>query len=76
MIKKPRTTRKERRPKLDIYYAILTPSQAALMLHGIPPPAPKETASLMREIFVHKEKLLQGHIPTQLIYISYFLGQQ
>jgi uncharacterized protein (UPF0332 family)/predicted nucleotidyltransferase len=43
----------------DIYYAILTPSQAALMLHGIPPPAPKETAALMREIFVHKEKLLE-----------------
>jgi len=43
----------------DIYYAILTPSQAALMLHGVPPPAPKETASLMREIFVLKEKLLE-----------------
>ena len=43
----------------DIYYAILTPSQAALMLHGIPPPAPKETATLMKEIFVHKEKLLE-----------------
>jgi len=43
----------------DIYYAILTPSQAALMLHGIPPPAPKETAALMREIFVQKEKLLE-----------------
>src|SRR3989338_4823864 len=43
----------------DIYYAILTPSQAALMLHGVPPPAPKETGSLMREIFVRKEKLLE-----------------
>jgi len=43
----------------DTYYAILTPSQAALMLHGIPPPAPKETAHLMREIFVQKEKLLE-----------------
>lgn len=43
----------------DIYYAILTPSQAALMLHGVPPPAPKETASLMRQIFVQKEKLLE-----------------
>ena len=27
----------------DIYYAILTPSQAALMLYGIAPPTPKET---------------------------------
>ncbi len=43
----------------DIYYAILTPSQAALMLHGVPPPAPKETAELMREIFVKKERLLE-----------------
>jgi len=43
----------------DIYYAILTPSQAALMLHGVPPPAPKETATLMREIFVQKERLLE-----------------
>ncbi len=43
----------------DIYYAILTPSQAALMLFGIPPPAPRETAKLMREIFVRKEKLLE-----------------
>ena len=43
----------------DTYYAILTPSQAALMLHGVPPPAPKETAELMRDIFVKKEKLLE-----------------
>ncbi len=43
----------------DTYYAILTPSQAALMLFGIPPPAPRETARLMREIFVRKEKLLE-----------------
>src|SRR3989338_8309175 len=43
----------------DIYYAILTPSQAALMLYGAPPPAPKETAELMREIFVKKDGLLE-----------------
>jgi len=43
----------------DVYYAILTPSQAALMLHGVAPPAPKETAELMREIFVKKEKMLE-----------------
>jgi len=43
----------------DIYYAILTPSQAALMLYGVAPPAPRETAKLMREIFVKKEKLLE-----------------
>src|SRR3989338_11595461 len=43
----------------DTYYSILTPSQAALMLFGVPPPAPRETAELMREIFVKKEKLLE-----------------
>ena len=43
----------------DIYYALLTPSQAALMLYGVAPPSPKETGSLMREIFINKEKLLE-----------------
>ncbi len=43
----------------DIYYAILTPSQAALMLYGVAPPSPKETGTLMRQIFVQKEKLLE-----------------
>lgn len=43
----------------DIYYAILTPSQAALMLYGVPPPAPRETPELMREVFVKKEGLLE-----------------
>jgi len=43
----------------DIYYALLTPSQAALMLYGVAPPSPKETGSLMRQIFVQKEKLLE-----------------
>lgn len=43
----------------DIYYAILTPSQAALMMFGIPPPSPRETAELVREIFVKKEKMLE-----------------
>ncbi|MBL7100325.1 MAG: hypothetical protein ISS23_00030 [Nanoarchaeota archaeon] len=43
----------------DLYYAALNPSQAALMLYGIPPPTPKETVSLLEEIFVKKEKLLE-----------------
>lgn len=43
----------------DIFYAILTPSQAALMLYGIAPPSPKETPELIDEIFVKKEKLLE-----------------
>ncbi|MFH1683074.1 MAG: nucleotidyltransferase domain-containing protein, partial [Candidatus Woesearchaeota archaeon] len=43
----------------DIYYAILTPSQAALMLYGIPPPTPRETPEVMKSIFVDKEKILE-----------------
>ncbi len=43
----------------DMFYALLTPSQAALMLYGIPPPTPRETPELLREIFVKKEKLLE-----------------
>ncbi len=44
----------------DIFYAILTPSQAAIMMYGLSPPTPKETPRLMRELFVQKEKLLEG----------------
>ncbi len=45
----------------DTYWAILTPSQAALMLFGVPPPTPKETPQLMREIFVKKHKMLEDN---------------
>ncbi len=44
---------------IDIYYGVLTPSQALLMLYGVPPPTHKETSKLMREIFVKKEKMLK-----------------
>ncbi len=43
----------------DLYYAMLNPAQAALMLYGLNPPTPKETIKLLREIFVNKEKLLE-----------------
>lgn len=43
----------------DFFWSILTPSQASLMLYGLPPPTPKDTPSLMREIFVQKEKILE-----------------
>lgn len=43
----------------DLFYSLLTPSQAALMMYGVPPPTPKETPELMREIFVQKEKLIE-----------------
>ncbi len=43
----------------DLYYAVLNPSQAALMLYGIAPPTPKETIQLLDEIFVKKEKIFE-----------------
>src|SRR3990167_8046177 len=43
----------------DTYYSILTPSQAAIMLYGLPPPTPRETPDVLEEIFVKKEKMLE-----------------
>src|SRR3989338_242096 len=43
----------------DLYYAMLNPAQAALMMYGLNPPTPAETISLLRETFVQKEKLLE-----------------
>ncbi|MBU1974984.1 MAG: nucleotidyltransferase domain-containing protein [Nanoarchaeota archaeon] len=43
----------------DLFYSILTPSQAALMMYGVPPPTPKETPEVIEEIFVKKEKMLE-----------------
>jgi len=43
----------------DLFWATITPSQAALMLYGLPPPTPRETPEIMKEIFVKKERLLE-----------------
>ncbi|MCX6711555.1 MAG: hypothetical protein NT139_00760 [Candidatus Woesearchaeota archaeon] len=43
----------------EIFYAVLNPSQAALMLYGVNPPTPKETVRLLEQIFVKKEKILE-----------------
>lgn len=43
----------------DIYWGVLTPSQALLMLYGLPPPTPKQTLGEMKKIFVDKEKMLE-----------------
>ena len=53
----------------DIFYALLTPSQAALMLYGLPPPTPKETPELMRQVFVNKEKLFEDKYVDTLEYV-------
>ncbi len=43
----------------EIFWGITTPSQALLMLYGLPPPTPKHVASDMKKIFVDKEKMLE-----------------
>lgn len=43
----------------DIYWGVLTPSQALLMLYGLPPPTPKQTVAEMKHVFVDKEKMLE-----------------
>ena len=43
----------------DAFWSILYPSQAALMLYGLPPPTPKETPELLRKVFVQKEKIFE-----------------
>ncbi len=44
---------------IDVYYGVLTPSQALIMLYGYPPPTHKETPELMNKIFVDKERMLK-----------------
>jgi predicted nucleotidyltransferase/uncharacterized protein (UPF0332 family) len=43
----------------EIYWGISTPSQALLMLYGLPPPAPKHLVAEMKKVFVDKEKMLE-----------------
>lgn len=42
----------------DIFWATHTPTNAALMLYGVAPATPKETAQVLRDVFVKKAKLL------------------
>jgi predicted nucleotidyltransferase/uncharacterized protein (UPF0332 family) len=43
----------------DFFWATLTPTQAAIMLYGLPPPTPKESPDVIRDIFIKKEKMLE-----------------
>jgi uncharacterized protein (UPF0332 family) len=46
----------------DMWYTVLTPSQAAIMLYGLPPPAPRELGDVMREIFVKQKLFDEEHV--------------
>ncbi|MBR9676646.1 nucleotidyltransferase domain-containing protein [Candidatus Woesearchaeota archaeon] len=43
----------------DFFWATSTPTQAAIMLYGVAPPAPSEIPQMMRELFVKKEKIFE-----------------
>lgn len=43
----------------DIYWSVITPSQALLMLNGLPPPGHKKTPAEMEKAFLKKEKILE-----------------
>ncbi|MEI6731616.1 MAG: nucleotidyltransferase domain-containing protein [archaeon] len=44
---------------VDIYYGILTPTQAMMMLAGMAPPTHKESPKVFREEFFEKKKLVE-----------------
>lgn len=62
----------------DLYWGVLTPSQALLMLYGLPPPNIKETVREMKRIFVEKEKMLEKKYIDILetIAIKYYKGYE
>ncbi|MFA5856347.1 MAG: DUF2680 domain-containing protein [Candidatus Pacearchaeota archaeon] len=62
----------------DIYWGVITPSQAILMLYGLPPTTVKETVPEMKRIFVDKEKLLEQKYVDILeeILIKYYKGYE
>jgi len=60
----------------DLFWSILSPSQALLMLYGIPPTNVPETLKEMKRIFVENEKILeQKYIDIlEKITITYYKG--
>ena len=62
----------------DLYWGVITPSQALLMLYGLPPPTTKEVVGDMKKIFHDKEKLLEKRYIDILeeIVIKYYKGYE
>ena len=62
----------------DIYWGVITPSQALLMLYGLPPTNVYETVNEFKRVFVDKEKLLEKKYADILeeIVIKYYKGYE
>lgn len=60
----------------DIYWSVITPSQALLMMYGIPPPNVPGTVKEMKRIFVDEEKMLEQKYVDILekVTIKYYKG--
>jgi len=52
---------------IDIYWGVVTPAQALMMLTGNAPPAPKEMVAAVRKVLVEKEKIMS---PKDLKYLE------
>ncbi len=63
---------------MDIYWSVINPSQALLMMYGIPPPTPSETVKEVKRIFVDEEKMLEQKYVDILhkIVIDYYKGYE
>ncbi len=58
---------------VDIYYGVVTPIQALMMLAGHAPPAPKTIVQEVKALFVDKEKLMgQKELKTLEKAVKYF----
>jgi len=62
----------------DIYWGVIYPSQAILMLYGLPPTTIQETVREMKRIFVDKEKLLEKKYweTLETVLIKYYKGYE
>jgi uncharacterized protein (UPF0332 family)/predicted nucleotidyltransferase len=62
----------------DLYWSVITPSQALLMLYGVPPPNVPGTVKEMQRIFVEKEKMLEQKYVDILenIALTYYKGYE
>ena len=45
---------------VDIYYGVVTPTQAMMMLAGEEPPVPKSMVEEVRKVFVEREKIMSS----------------
>ncbi len=63
---------------VDIYWGVIQPSQAMLMLYGLPPPTVQETVKQVKDVFYKKEKILEKKYVDILdeIVIKYYKGYE